>query len=129
MSHPSFSAKERARIFAMRNGICHLCGGAIDGVREAWDVEHIIDWWTSRDNADANLAPAHVKCHAPKTAQDAAKRAKTKRVIARHTGAVRPKGAIRSAPKPEKPIRDRLPMPPRQSLYRALWPAGTAEGD
>lgn len=61
-----FTAKDRARIFAAHNGICHLCGGKIKD-NEAWELEHIIAWALTQDDSDENLAPAHVKCHKAKT--------------------------------------------------------------
>lgn len=114
----SFSAKDRARIFAAHNGVCHICIGPIK-VGEAWEVEHVIPWALTRDDSDGNLRPAHKKCHREeKTGKDVADIAQAKRREAIHTGAVRPAGRIASPLKPAKPIRDRLPMPPRQSLYR-----------
>jgi 5-methylcytosine-specific restriction protein A len=61
-----FTAKDRARIFAAHNGICHLCRGKIQD-NEAWELEHIIAWALTQDDSDENLAPAHVKCHKAKT--------------------------------------------------------------
>src|SRR5690606_730984 len=61
-----FTAKDRARIFAAHNGICHLCGGKIQD-NEAWELEHIIAWALTQDDSDENLAPAHDKCHKAKT--------------------------------------------------------------
>lgn len=61
-----FTAKDRARIFAAHNGICHLCGRKIQD-NEAWELEHIIAWALTQDDSDENLAPAHVKCHKAKT--------------------------------------------------------------
>ena len=99
----SFSPKDRARIFAANNGICHICNSAIDGVREAWEVEHVIAWALTRDDSDSNLRPAHKKCHREqKTAKDVAVIAQAKRREARHTGAIKPKGSIASPPKPPR---------------------------
>lgn len=66
MSRRSFSRKDRARIFALGNGCCHICTGKIT-VGEAWEVEHIIPYALTQDNSDDNLRPAHKKCHAKKT--------------------------------------------------------------
>lgn len=86
MTRPHFSRKERARLFALRRGICYLCSGKIDGVREAYDIEHRIPWEISRDNSDDNLELAHKHCHKVKTAQDAGVIAKVKRLHAKHNG-------------------------------------------
>lgn len=83
----SFSPKERLRLFTLHGGICWLCGSKIDGVREAWEVEHTLALALGGDNSDDNLRPAHVRCHKAKTAVDVAKTAKANRQRARHLGA------------------------------------------
>jgi 5-methylcytosine-specific restriction protein A len=88
------SPTRRARIFADRDGICHICGERIDGTRERWEVEHIVPYALTRDDSDDNLAPAHVACHAGKTAGDVAQIAKAARVERKHIGAHRPKSII-----------------------------------
>lgn len=96
MSRRSFSRKDRARIFALGKGCCHLCSGKI-GVGEAWEVEHLIPWAISRDDSDDNLRPAHKKCHAPKTVEDVGVIAKLKRIEAKHNGSwPRSKAKIKS---------------------------------
>ena len=59
-------------------------------------------------------------CHKEKSKKDVADIAKAKRVEARHLGATRPKGKIKSAgfPKAERKHAGRAPLPPR-SIYRA----------
>ena len=81
----------RASIFAAHNGICHICGEAIDGTRERWDADHIVPYALTRDDSDANLAPAHERCHAKKTPDDVRQIAKAKRVQAKHIGAKKAK--------------------------------------
>lgn len=81
------STRRRLQIFTDHDGICYLCGGKIDGVKEAYDIEHIIPLEISRDDSDENLAPAHKHCHKAKTKDDARDIAKCKRVAAKHTGA------------------------------------------
>lgn len=85
MARKSFTKKDRARIFAANNGCCHLCLGKIT-VGEAWEVEHIIPYALTQDNGDGNLAPAHVKCHRVKSADDATNLAKAERRRAKHNG-------------------------------------------
>ena len=85
------SPSRRARIFANAGGVCHICGEPIDGIRDAWEVEHIIPYALTRDDTDENLAPAHARCHAVKTKQDVTRIAKAKRVAAKHNGAHRTK--------------------------------------
>lgn len=88
------SPKRRAAIFAAHDGICHICGGRIDGTREAWEAEHIIPLEISGDDSDGNLAPAHVTCHRAKTKADARDISKARRINQKHTGARKPKGTI-----------------------------------
>ena len=76
---------QRAAIFAAHNGTCHLCGGTIDGTRDAWDLDHVIPLALGGEDTDDNLRPAHRKCHRAKG--DHTKIAKGKRVAAKHTGA------------------------------------------
>jgi 5-methylcytosine-specific restriction endonuclease McrA len=86
MSRRSFSRKDRARIFAANNGLCHLCDGKI-GVGEAWEVEHVIPWALTQDDSDDNLRPAHIKCHRTKTHQEDRPRiSKAERQRAKHLG-------------------------------------------
>lgn len=80
------SRKDRARIFTQRGGLCHLCGGKIDASREAWELEHIVEFALTQDDSDENLAPAHKKCHRDKTSERAADLAKTERVRAKFRG-------------------------------------------
>jgi 5-methylcytosine-specific restriction endonuclease McrA len=89
------STKRRLAIFEAAKGVCHLCGGKIDGTREAWDADHVIPLEISGDDSDGNLRPAHAKCHRAKTSgEDAPRIAKAKRVEAKHKGAKKPKGGI-----------------------------------
>lgn len=95
MTRRSMSNTRRARIFAAHNGICHICGSRIDGTRDRWDADHIIPLEISRDDSDANIAPAHEKCHrTAKTPKDAAQIAKAKRVERKHAGAHRPRSTL-----------------------------------
>jgi len=81
----SFSKKERATLFSEHGGICYLCGGSIK-IGEAWEIEHKRPLSMGGDNSPENLALAHVKCHASKTASEAAPRAKADRLRAKHNG-------------------------------------------
>lgn len=118
MSRKRFSAKDRARIFASNDGTCHLCGQKIDGVREAWEIEHVIAWELTRDDSDDNLRPAHAACHKIKThGEDRPAINQAKRREAKHTGAIRPKQSIRSAGFPTAKPRQPKPQLPPRSLY------------
>lgn len=76
------SAKERTRLFLLHGGICHICGGKIDGAREAWDISHVyaLALIGRAAETDENRKPAHRKCHRTRTAEeDAPAIAKAKR--------------------------------------------------
>jgi len=90
----SISTKERLRLFALHGGRCHICGDRIDGIREPWDVEHVIPWALTRDDSDKNRQPAHRggSCHGAKTKTDVKAIAKAKRIEAKHKGAWAKKG-------------------------------------
>lgn len=96
MARKSFSRKERARLFTLREGRCYLCKGKINGALEAWEIEHEIPWEISRDDSDDNLQLAHTKCHRTKTAADRRDIAKVQRIAAKHNG---------TWPKTKAPIR------------------------
>lgn len=119
----SFNKKDRARIFAASEGVCHLCKGPI-GIGEAWEIEHVIAWELTQDDSDENLRPAHVKCHKAKThQQDRPAINRAKRREAKHTGAIRPKQSISSAGFPKsgkRPLIDKSALPPlpKAQVYR-----------
>ena len=121
MGRKRFTDKDRARIFAANNGCCHLCSTKIDGVREAWEIEHVIAWELTRDDSDDNLRPAHISCHKQKTHnQDRPAINEAKRREAKHLGIKRPKQTIptKGFPPSEKTRHERPALPPRP-LYGA----------
>ena len=88
MTRRPMTRSRKVRIFEAAGGICHICLSRIDGVRERWDAEHVIPLAAGGEDDDDNLRPAHVACHRGKTTEDAKVIAKTKRVRAKHIGAV-----------------------------------------
>ena len=90
------SNTERARLFTLHKGICHICGHKIDGTKERWEVEHVIPWAMSRDDSDENRKPAHERCHDTKTTQDRTDLAKADRIRMKHQGAWKSKTPMRS---------------------------------
>ena len=87
MTRRSWTRKRRLALFEAHQGKCHICGCKIDGTREAWELEHIIPLAMGGADDESNAAPAHVKCHKAKTAQDKAQIAKAERIRAKHNGA------------------------------------------
>jgi len=95
--HPrkSFSAKDRARIFALYDGICGISKRKIQA-GEAWEIEHRIPLALGGTNDDDNLYPALVEPHKGKTRTDKGAIAKCKRIEARLNGTRRERKPIPS---------------------------------
>lgn len=89
-SRRSLSPMRRLAIFEAARGICHLCGLRIQAPPDKWEVEHVRPIGLLGEDAEANMAPAHVDCHAVKTKADVASIAKAKRSKARHLGIKKP---------------------------------------
>jgi 5-methylcytosine-specific restriction protein A len=88
MTRRPVSNRERARLFALHLGECHICGVKI-GSGEAWELEHVLPLAYSGDDSDANRKPAHVKCHARKTKNDRRDISKVERMKQKHDGSWR----------------------------------------
>lgn len=88
--------KVRQRVFDREKGICHLCNQPIQAPGQKWDLDHVVALINGGENRESNLKPAHVKCHKEKTARDVAEKAKVAAIRAKHIGAARPKGTIKS---------------------------------
>jgi 5-methylcytosine-specific restriction endonuclease McrA len=114
----SRNAKERARLFKLHGGKCHLCGGQIDGTREAWEISHDIPLELGGADDDTNALLAHKKCHRDHTAKvDIPTIAKAKRREAKHTGAAVPKQSIPQRPKFKR--EGKTPLRPRELFRKA----------
>jgi len=74
------------KIWEAHHGICVLCHQKIDGVRDAWFIEHIRALELGGSHTEGNLGPAHYSCKAGKDAKDHSAAAKAKSVKARHLG-------------------------------------------
>lgn len=108
----------KLRIWHAHNGVCHLCKLPIQRGAQ-WEAEHIIALGCGGTDDDANLAPAHIDCHAPKTKADVVTAAKIKRIEARHVGAHVPKVKIPNRGFPKRPREPRDKPPPLAP--RAMW--------
>lgn len=78
MTRRALSTKARLDLFHRWNGVCHICGCKI-AAGQAWEAEHVIPLAQGGEDGGDNLRPAHVKCHASKTAKDATGTARAKR--------------------------------------------------
>lgn len=87
MTRRSLTRLQKVRIFDAAGGICHLCGLKIwAGRGEQWHVEHVTPLSFGGADDESNMKPAHVKCHADKTREEAPIRAKSDRVRAHYLG-------------------------------------------
>lgn len=87
----------RLKVWEAHKGICALCGGKIDGVRERWIVEHLRALELGGEDTEANMAPAHEACAIAKTSGkngDHARAAKAKRVKTKHLGMKKSKNPL-----------------------------------
>lgn len=118
MTRRSLSKLQRVRVFDRAGGLCHLCGQKIH-VGQRWDVEHVKPLSMGGADDDTNMAPAHVECHAVKTAEETTQRAKADRARARHLG-IRPAPQIQSRGFDKRPPQRRAssalakPLPARR---------------
>lgn len=86
MKRRRITAAMRVRIFDAAGGVCCLCDLPIDPQKQRWIVEHVKPLWLGGGDDEGNMRPAHQDCAVAKTAREAAARAKTARVRARHLG-------------------------------------------
>jgi 5-methylcytosine-specific restriction enzyme A len=113
----------RQRVYDRDNGICHLCKLPIKP-GEIWQADHVQALINGGEHRESNLAPAHGHCHVGKSALDLKEKAKVAAMRGKHTGAIRPKQTIKSAPfaKSEKSPRiDKAAIPPLPAhrIYRS----------
>jgi 5-methylcytosine-specific restriction endonuclease McrA len=85
------TSKMRIEIFEREKGICHFCNLKISAGEE-WDVSHEIPLEMGGEDGGLNLRAAHRSCHRHHTSTvDIPRIAKTRRMKAKHIGAVRSK--------------------------------------
>ena len=115
-----FSAKTKDQAAKRANGHCEnkICGLPFGGARPEFD--HILP---AEYGGKATLANCQVlcqACHKAKTKEDVRGMRKADRQRRASVGAHREKASITSPPKPDKPKRDQLDMPPRRNLYERI---------
>ncbi|AWN55032.1 HNH endonuclease signature motif containing protein [Methylobacterium sp. 17Sr1-1] len=113
-SRPRLSDKDRKRLFRLHNRTCHICSQPIDGVHQAWDIEHVIprNLLGRHADTDDNMKPAHKSCHREKSKVDAGNLAEANRREDRHIGVHQPK----------RPVPPGKPLPPGRPARRATAP-------
>lgn len=94
MPRRRWSTRDRAKAFADNHGICGICEQKIDGVRDRWDLDHVVPLALGGDDVLENMEPVHAVCHRAKTRGDVGRIAKAKRSEARHTGAKRSRNPL-----------------------------------
>jgi hypothetical protein len=125
---------------------CNECGRKIEA-DEKMALDHVKALINGGENREANLRPVHQSCHQIKTAADVAEKAKVAAIRQKHHGIVDPptmRGApfqkTRKAARREQIAANKIPPPPRRSLYAtqsarfgeigATWqPLGADEDD
>lgn len=88
------TARERLQVWERTGGVCVVCARQIDGVREAWIVEHMRALELGGVDDVDNMGPAHLACAQEKTRADHKAAAKAKRVKARHLGISTPRSPL-----------------------------------
>ena len=54
---PRLSNTDRLRLFRLHGQVCHICSQPIDGVRQKWEIEHIISRGMIGAAADTDVMP------------------------------------------------------------------------
>lgn len=83
------TTRQRAQLFLDEKGICYLCGGKIDLLKERWEHEHEIALDLGGLDEPSNWRLAHYKCHKAKTTGDIKQIAKGRRIRLKDSGTVR----------------------------------------
>lgn len=79
----TFSAQERAKVFALRDGRCHRCTRKLSPA-DRWTLEHVLALELGGTNDIENLACTCAWCEPEKTAEDHAQAGHNRRAYTRH---------------------------------------------
>lgn len=102
--------KVQARIVLLWGNVCYLTGVKIIGKP---DFEHVIPLHAGGENREGNIRPASKAAHKGKSSEEQKRKAKADRARIAAVATIKPKATIPRPPKPEKPARDKLPLPAR----------------
>lgn len=75
----------KLRVFQNHDGRCHICKAKILA-GDQWDTDHVIRIRDGGKNIEGNIAPAHKRCHARKTASENTQQAVEDRKAKKHLG-------------------------------------------
>ena len=100
---------------ATKDGVTY-CDGCGLPCRK-WEIDHIRADALLGDPTFENSRLLCLPCHGEKTKDDVKRISKAKRVEAKHLGAVQPKGKIQSRGFPKKERKEKIPLPPRRSIF------------
>lgn len=93
---------------------CEKCGVLTKG---RFEIDHVKeDFYGGQPTLD-NAMVLCIECHREKTSGGAKTMAKVRSLEAKHVGAVRSKGQIKSRGFPKKERKEKLPLPTRRSIY------------
>ena len=107
----------RTRVFIAKDGRCHKCKRKVNAAVEPWTCEHLKSIGNGGPNRESNLGVTCSNCLPAKNADDAAEKKVVARKRAKHLGVTQPKGDIQSRGFAKKPKAEKIPLPPRSSLY------------
>lgn len=102
------SIRDRVALFAREGGRCHHCQGLVT-LGQAWQLSHKIPLGLGGADDESNWGVIHTRpCHEELTRTvDVPAIARAKRREAKHIGASRPSGTLRSRGFPRSPPRDK----------------------
>lgn len=86
----AMSPARRLRIWEEHKGVCIICREPINGIREAWTIEHDRALGLGGADTDDNCGPAHERCRREKDKADVSAIARAKRRKAKHVGIKKP---------------------------------------
>ena len=85
----------KARVVGRQDGICACgCGVKLGLAGERIDFDHALALINGGENREANIQALRAPCHALKTRQDVATKAKSARVRKKHLGLHQPKATL-----------------------------------
>lgn len=126
MPRREFPRKVRAAIILRATGsdgqiACEGCGQVLG--KKPFEIDHTVAEELATDKSRKLTADDGKLlgwcCHGPKTAEDIRRVRKSDRARDKNTGAIRPKGNLKSRGFDHKERPDKLPPPPRRNIYRS----------